>query len=178
MALRMAHPWKDPKSGNWYLRERVPRAVLPLARGKKVTLPIGEGQTTITLSDTAKAALRTQDSQTAKERYRIASGALQAFYAALRDGPTPLGNKALVALSGEVYRQWVADLEDEPGEEGIWQHVRRLQSKARETGKLDQWLGPLVDNLLREKGLVLDSLTRERLLAGTFHQARSGSTQR
>jgi hypothetical protein len=41
MALLMARPWKDPKSGVWHLRQRLPQDLLQL-KGQAVTLPVGE----------------------------------------------------------------------------------------------------------------------------------------
>lgn len=164
MALRMASPEKHRETGTWYLRERVPTALLPFAKGRKVTLPVGDERVTITLSDVAKLSLRTKDAPLAKERYRIASGALHAFYEALRAGPKPLTNIEISGLAGDVYRAWTASLRDDPGEEVIWGHVLRLQAQAREAGKLEQWIGPTVDALLSERGIVTDAHSRERLL--------------
>jgi len=39
MVLQMARPWRDPDSGIFYLRKRVPRALLPQGKGTLATIP-------------------------------------------------------------------------------------------------------------------------------------------
>jgi hypothetical protein len=43
MILRMAAPWKDPKTGVLYLHHRTPKDLVSRLKGRKVSLLIGGG---------------------------------------------------------------------------------------------------------------------------------------
>jgi Phage integrase, N-terminal SAM-like domain len=43
MILRMAAPWKDPKTGVLYLHHRTPKDLVSRLKGRKVSLPMGGG---------------------------------------------------------------------------------------------------------------------------------------
>ncbi|MFL5130996.1 MAG: DUF6538 domain-containing protein, partial [Microvirga sp.] len=79
MALIMARPWKDPKSGVWHLRQRVPQDLLRL-KGQNLTLPVGDSFSTVKIGDVVQVSLRTKDQREAKERHAIADGALRRFW--------------------------------------------------------------------------------------------------
>ncbi|WP_144766777.1 site-specific integrase [Methylobacterium dankookense] len=81
----MAHPWKDPKSGVWQLRQKTPRDLVGRLRGTTLTLPIGDGsQVDLKVGDIVRASLRTKDDRVARTRHAIADAALQAFWDAAR----------------------------------------------------------------------------------------------
>jgi len=50
MALLMARPWKDPKTGTWHLRQRVPQDLIQL-KGQSVTLPVGDGFVSVKIGE-------------------------------------------------------------------------------------------------------------------------------
>jgi hypothetical protein len=51
MVLKMASPWKDPKSGVFYLRVRVPSDLLSNVKDKSIGLPV-DSRTTQTRART------------------------------------------------------------------------------------------------------------------------------
>ena len=55
MVLQMARPWRDPDSGIFYLRKRVPRALLPQVKGTTAMLPVGDEHVAVRVGDITKA---------------------------------------------------------------------------------------------------------------------------
>lgn len=53
----------------------------------------------------------------------------------------------------------------------------RIHRQAREAGKLEQWLGPSVDDLLRRQGLNIDRQSRSRLIEAVDAAAIQASEQ-
>lgn len=86
MSLRIARPWKDPKSGVYHLRQRTPVDLLPRLRGQSVTLPVGEASASITVGPIVQASLRTKELREAKVRHAIADGALKQIWQRERTG--------------------------------------------------------------------------------------------
>lgn len=151
MTLNMPRPVKDSKSGIYYLRVRVP-----------ADLKASFGRTEVSKS------LRTREPAEAKERFAAEYAAIQRRWAALRATPEPLPLKQIVSLAGRVYQRLMADLENEPGEPAIWEHVARLNEQAAGDQKaLKKWYGPTVDEILIEEGLCIDQATRKRLIIET-----------
>jgi integrase len=110
MALAMPRPFAT-KSGSYYLNVRVRSALRDVARGRTVTLPIGDAHATVTLTDKAFVSLRTKNPETAKSRFRVALQALDQFFDALAAGPQPLTRTQRTALVGDIYRQAAGDLD-------------------------------------------------------------------
>ena len=164
MVLMMARPSRNPTSGIYYLRMRVPGSLPASARGTKVSLPIGNGFTQVTLSEMVKASSKTNDAGEAKLRYAAASAALSSHIEALRSGPVQLSKRQIVAIAGMIYKEWIDDLGEEPGETEIWEHVLRLHAAARAAGKLEQWVGDTVDETLSKLALIIDAPTRAALI--------------
>ncbi|MCK0149390.1 site-specific integrase [Marivita sp. S6314] len=147
----MPHPVKDPKSGIYYIRVRVP-----------ADLKASFGRTEVSKS------LRTREPSEAKERFAVEYAAIQRRWTALRATPAPLPLKQIVSLAGRVYHRLMATLEVEPGESLIWEHVARLNKEAtRDESTLEQWYGPTVDEILIEEGIAIDQATRKRLITET-----------
>jgi integrase len=164
MVLIMARPWRNPTSGIYYLRMRIPRPLLAQARGTTVSLPIGTERTTVILSDTVKASLRTHDAGEAKLRYAAAAASLSTHFEALQSGPVQLTKRQIVAIAGTVYADLIGILNDEPGETEIWDNVLRLHSQARTAGKLEQWVGPTVDETLLKLHIIANAESRAALI--------------
>jgi integrase len=53
---------------------------------------------------------------------------------------------------------------DEPGPPEVWAHVIRLQREARDAGKLEQWVGGAVNDLLLRQRVHTDAFSRCRLI--------------
>src|SRR4051794_21089390 len=105
MTLRMARPWKDPKTSVWHLRQRLPRDLVVRLKGSMVTLPIGEDFATVRMGDVVQVSLRTKDPRKAKQLHAITDAALREFYDRQRNGPIKLTHRQAVALSGVLYRE-------------------------------------------------------------------------
>ena len=137
MTLNMPHPVKDPKSGIYYIRVRVP-ADLKAAVGR---------------AEVSKS-LRTREPSEAKERFAVEYAAIHRRWTALRATPEPLPLKQIVSLAGRIYHRLMATLEVEPGESSIWEQIVRLNEEAtRSESALEQWYGPTVDEVLTEEGI-------------------------
>lgn len=161
MALQMARPFKHPRTGVYYFRQRVPtdlRAVL----GDKIV----------------SRSLRTKDPASAKLRNVDEIRKQAVIWASHRKRPEPLLHQQIVAMSGIIYRDWMALRESEPGEPGIWTETMTLLDRiGGDAGGLEQWYGPVVDNLLLERGIVTDDVSRARLITETDRAFRQVAQQ-
>lgn len=164
MVLQMSRPWRDPDSGIFYLRKRVPRALLSQAKGTTAMLPVGDEHVAVRVGDITKASLRTREPAEAKARYTAASAALDAHLQAVAAGPVRLNRRQVTAIAGSVYRDNLEPLNNEPGEPGIWTHVLRLHAEARTAGRLEQWVGPQVDEELAKLHIVAHPDSRAALI--------------
>jgi len=147
MVLMMSRPFKHPKTGVYQFRKAVPMDLRPI---------LGKVE--------EKRSLRTKDPAEARQRHAEVAAEVEKAWQGLRRGPQHLTMRQIVGLAGEVYAGWVRDLSDEPGEPVIWFHVLRLQREARAAGKLAEWWKDSIDELLLKKGLIVDDLTRSRLV--------------
>jgi integrase len=112
MGLRMARPWKHPKTGMWWFRKAVPRDLKDkrselAAMGIALTLEI-------------KHSLKTKIDSVAKERWSLANAECEQRFTAMRNtlanGPSKLTNMQVAAMAGEIARQLLAsdpDLNDD-----------------------------------------------------------------
>lgn len=130
MALSMARPWQHPKTGTFYLRQRVPKDVLAHAVGQRLILPVGDQGAVLTIGRTVQVSLRTSDQATAKVRHTEADVALKRFWASIRSGPVSLTQKESVMLAGLAYRETVRALEDDRS-----RFILRVVETAEEVGR-------------------------------------------
>lgn len=148
MVLAMSRPWKHPETGSYYFRKAVPDDLRPL---------IGKRE--------EKRSLRTKDPAVAKQRHTEVAAEVERAWRAYRAKPEPLSQREITALAGLIYNEWVGGkLTEEPGGPSTWSHVLRLNRQAREAGKLEQWVGPVVDELLLRQGIRTDAHSRDRLI--------------
>ncbi len=181
MVLRMSRPWRHPRTGTWYLRERVPQDALAKVSGHKVYFPEEAGGSVCTLGTHAKASLRTKDARIAKDRHPIALAHLHKFLDEARSGPKPLTHKQIVALSGRAYRNLAATFEDNPISPGFWQLWKNeigmaargeygaavqfmIGEEARREVSMEKRFGPVADRILAQHGVVTDEESRKRLI--------------
>nr|WP_050590354.1 DUF6538 domain-containing protein [Mesorhizobium sp. LNJC403B00] len=129
-----------------------------------MAIPVGDTVRTVKAGEIVKVSLDTKDPAEAKRRYREADAALHDFWQRFREGPRPLSNKQVQALSGILYARLVDMMDSEPGEEGIWKQVLRLNKSKEERGELDSWFGPTVDELFTEQGVNTDPFSRTRVV--------------
>lgn len=112
MALRMARPIKRGSSANWLLKVRVPSEIADKARGH-VVLPIAGRRTPVAISaGYVEVSLRTSDPDEAALRYAEAHEALLQHWKAIKDGPTSLSKRQVVALSADAYRERISEIDD------------------------------------------------------------------
>jgi hypothetical protein len=184
MALIMARPWKDLKSGVWHLRQRVPQDLLRL-KGQNVSLPVGDNFSTVKVGQVVQVSLRTKDQREAKERHAIADAALRRFWDGQRNGPTRLSQKQALALAGTLYTAFAEKLEDNPGSPETWAMVQDVNERAREgrlgraalmigrnaakAQSMEERFGPFADLLLAREGLVVDAASRTLLIKAVAH---------
>lgn len=168
MVLCMARPTRRRGTSNLTFRKRVPADVLRKTQGQRATFRLpnengGEDVVSPRVGVEVTFSLRVADARLAKERHAAASMQFEQWCAAVRNGPRPLSQKQITALVGEWYRDWVSRLEDEPGGAEVWRHWRRILESIATTGRIVEQVGPLVDELLMERSLIVDPDTRERL---------------
>jgi len=185
MALRMARPWKDPKSGVWHLRQRVPQDLSRL-KGQLVTLPVGDRFVSVKIGELVQASLRTKDPREAKERHAAADAALRRFWEDQRSNtPTRLTHQQAVALAGTLYTAFAETLERNPGSPERWALVQDMNQMARQgnlgTGPLmigkeaaqahsmELRFGPIADAVLKREGLNIDDGSRKVLIKAIAH---------
>ena len=145
MALRMASPWKHPKTGMYWLRVRVPKDLVPLV-GKALV----------------QRSLATKDVKEAKQNFVKAMARLQREWSDLKPGVVSrLSPFAIRGLAGEFYR-WFVDRHVEaagPADdwEGKAQYDRRIIKPAgkRPGGAVGLYL-PEVKKFLDERGILVD----------------------
>ncbi|MEC9401130.1 MAG: DUF6538 domain-containing protein, partial [Pseudomonadota bacterium] len=147
MVLSMSRPWKHPKTGVYWYRKVVPKALRPTV-----------GKTEF------RRSLNTKDPAEAKRAFVDVAAEVERFLAAHSNPPISLTQKQLIALSGVLYRETVDRMSEEPGSPETWAQLERLDAQARANGKLEAWYGETVDELLRREGLNVDKGSRERLL--------------
>lgn len=86
MSLRVARPWKDPKTGVYHLRQRTPSFIISELRGRTISLPVGDAWFPVTVGPIVQISLRTKESRIARIRHSIADGFLKRLWQAPRNG--------------------------------------------------------------------------------------------
>lgn len=148
MVLQMARPHKHPKTGIYYFRQKTPADLVAAVGKKEVSWSLG-----------------TKDPERAKTLHALAAQKQATVWERYRKRPEPLPHAQIVALSGILYRDYMAALEQEPGEPTIWEKVLALLDKAATTADgLEKWYGSEADRLLLEHSIVTDEASRSRLL--------------
>ena len=186
MALPMARPWKNPDTGVYYLRNRVPTQIAESIAGRELRIEFSGVVVTIRPQEFFKFSLRTKDRAEAKLRHNDATAALAMAIGQIGAPPVALPLKQVVALAGEAYRSLMAAFEDDPGEQLKW--VKSLHANkdaalgefgtgrlvigraAKIAASLEERFGPMADALLNSKSLNVTPETRQRLLQ---HLART-----
>jgi integrase len=123
MALRMASPWKHPKTGMYWFRRRVPDRLRPMV-----------GKTILSRS------LGTKDVGDAKRRFLQVAAEIDREWASLIEdaeieaGRPRLTMKAKLGLAGEFFRWYVARHNEEPGSPDDWAKTIEADQKLRKPG--------------------------------------------
>lgn len=161
MVLQMARPTKNAKTGVYYFRQKTPADLVAIVGKKEVGWSLG-----------------TKDPEQAKVLNIVAVQKQAMIWERYRKRPEPLPHAKIVALSGILYRDYMASLELEPGEPTIWQNVLALLDKAAATlAGMEQWYGAEADRLLLEQGIVTDDASRSRLLTELYRSMKQWAEQ-
>ncbi len=161
MVLQMSRPHKNRKSGVYYFRQKTPADLVAVVGKKEVGW-----------------SLRTKDPEQAKRLHTLAEQKQDAIWERYRKLPEPLPHQQIVALSGILYRDYMATLDQEPGETSIWEKVLGLLDKAAATPEgLEKWYGAEADRLMLEQGIVTDDASRQRLLTELYRSIKQWAEQ-
>ncbi len=161
MVLQMSRPKKNPKSGVYYFRQKTPADLVAVFGRKEVGW-----------------SLQTKDPDLAKTLNADAVRKQAVAWERLRKRPEPLPHQQIVALSGIIYRDWMALRETEPGEPGIWTETFALLDRvAADPEGAERWYGATVDTLLLERGIVTDDASRQRLIQEVDRTVRQVAEQ-
>jgi integrase len=161
MVLQMARPTKNAKTGVYYFRQKTPADLVAIVGKKEVGWTLG-----------------TKDPEQAKVLNAFAVQKQAMIWERYRKRPEPLPHAKIVALSGILYRDYMAMLELEPGEPSVWSNVLALLDKAAATSEgLEKWYGSEADRMLLEQGIVTDEASRGRLLAELHRSVKQWAQQ-
>lgn len=161
MVLSMSRPQKRGNSGVYYLRKRVPRALLSVVGKKEVWV-----------------SLDTKDPERAKVLHREKETELATKWARMDAGPQYLDDEQVEAFAGEIYRDRLADfgkVRSFPAANVHWLHVSMVCDVADGT-RTDPSMSPEralsfhkaeVDERLAKAGLSVDQESYRRLLVAT-----------
>lgn len=133
MVLAMPRPTRRAGSDFLGFRKKVPADLRTVARGTAIVVTFEAAgvdakhtaEATIGVDEVA-FSLRTRCPNVAKARHGVATAAVEAAFARLREGPKPLTHRQIVALSGEAYRLFVGRYEEEPGSPERWIAVKAV----------------------------------------------------
>lgn len=185
MSLSMPSPVKHPKTGTYYLRQRVPVDLKEKAKGKIVALPVNDALKAVTIGESVKVSLVTKNPAEAKDRYREADAALSKFWEALRQGPIRLTQKEVAERAGLVYKFFADVFEADAEDPELWERSQRINAAILKKAKLEERptypltikqrdiLEPrfsgFVDKLLVDTGEQIDEESRDKLLVAVAH---------
>ncbi len=177
MVLFMPRPYKHPKTGVYWYRQRVPASLGSLPKGKTVTVTIEGKTTTPKIGSDIKVSLRTKEAKAAKQRAQDAQAQFDLIWASFDNAPVHLTLKQCVALSGEIYRLYKS-FEDEPEafahlaerkrqadeERGRSEKDPRQGLKIKRPATLRERWGTWVDGALADRHLRVDEQSYQTLL--------------
>ncbi len=103
MVLRMPRPWKHPDPGIFWYRKWVPEDLISVLGEKEL-----------------RRSLNTRDPAVAKVEHASMSAEVEAQCRNLRQGVRSISQKQAVVIAGEIYREIVAQNEDNPGNPSTW----------------------------------------------------------
>lgn len=160
MVLTMSRPFKHPKTGVYYFRKAVP-ADLRALRGR-----VEE-----------KVSLGTKDPAEARDAHARVAAEIANTWKALRSAPAPLTHRQIMALAGELYRDYLALAPDEPGPPEVWEAYISWQERIRAAGGMAASLKGEIDDLLHKRGIRADEESRRRLVEELDRASIQAATQ-
>ena len=160
MAIRMASPWKHPKTGVYWFRKVVPEH-LRAAVGKREI----------------KRSLGTKDAREARRPFLMIADEVErqlARAAAIADGsvhPVRLTLQQIVALSGQWYQETLAEAEPNPEPVEEYHLMLDMAEDAHDRRRVVEFVKPYLEDLLASKGLAIDEQSRRQLAERMFWDA-------
>jgi integrase len=195
----MPSPYKHPKTGVYWFRQRVPADIRAVAKGRTAHVHIGARTAAYTIGAELKVSLGTKDPAQARERASSVDSQFRSLWSTFRNGPVKLSFKNMAALSGELYEATVRRHEENPGPPDIWQFLHDFTDMTMELSATDPQLardamqqlagvlgievpdGPLMSHdlevILQERGVVLAEGDRMAMLEKAIG-AQQGAFQR
>ena len=160
-------------------RRRTPAPLLH-RKGEQITFRWPEGATMrekrVRIGTYVKLSLGTSDPATVKARHALVSVQLDQAVKAAGEPPRQLTQREAVALAGDVYRNFVARLEDMPGGPQVWEVVEERFAPTSDAAQLEERVGDLANTALAERGWNIDEESRRLLLVAMLDAFRDAAT--
>ena len=121
MILNMARPWKHPKTGVFYYRQRPPARALERMKGERLSLSVSGARVDIRVRDIVAVSLRTKEADEAKRRFRDVSKQVERHYNFASDTAVTLSHEETIHLAGEWRRSLIAEFRANPGDAEGWE---------------------------------------------------------
>lgn len=137
MILKMANPWKHPRSGVYYYRQRPPKDALQRMCGERLSLTVNGEHVSILVRDTISVSLKTKDVREARARFKDVSGQIDGLYTTFENDAVTLTHEQVMQLAWEWYRGFVDQYRAEPGDADGWDASIHLMGEALEYFILD-----------------------------------------
>jgi integrase len=195
MLYRLVRPVKRQGSSNHQFVKRIPADLKGRLAGITLDVPIGDETVAVQVGEAATAirfSLRSSDPAEVRIRQASASAFIEDVFRSLRSSPPiELTHRQAVALSGEIYRAWAADLESgsrlsiehdgtgwvrtsakpEELEAGYVSALRQVAAWIAGDADLEPRLGGIIDARLRARGIMSVSGESRAVLLGEFAKA-------
>jgi integrase len=195
MLYRLVRPVKRQGSSNHQFVKRIPADLKGRLAGMTLDVPIGDETVTVQIGEAATAirfSLRSSDPAEVRIRQASASAFIEDVFRSLRSSrPIELTHRQAVALSGEIYRAWAADLETgsqlsvehdgtdwvrtsvkpEELEAGYASALRQVEAWIAGDADLEPQLGGIIDARLRARGIMSISGESRAVLLSEFAKA-------
>lgn len=189
MVLSMPRPYKHPKTGVYWYRQRVPSSLKEVATGKVVAVTIDGRTSRPKIGSHLTVSLDTKEVAKAKVRGNEAQSQFDLIWQSLSDNaPVRLTNEQTVALAGEVYRDFKL-LEADPGNAELWSKVQAeneialktrsapnpLTIRATNLDLVDLRFGPFVDAVLAKHQITAEPASRAAVLKHTANALQASA---
>ena len=196
MLYRLVRPVKRQGSSRHQFVKRIPVDLKDRLVGMTLDIPLTDVETVaVTISERTNAirlSLRTHDpSEVLSRQARVAAYIEDVFRSLRSNRPVDLTHRQAVALSGEIYRAWAADLETgrrlsiehdgtawvrttakpEELEAGYESALRQVEAWVVGDADLEPKLGAIIDARLRARGIMSVSGESRAVLLSEFAKA-------
>ncbi|MFF0920815.1 hypothetical protein ACFYE8_14030 [Rhizobium leguminosarum] len=143
MVVRISRPMKRAGTKNEQFKKRVLAVLLPILRGKKLSIYLPETtapdsvtyMVTVTLGDMIAFSLGAPASRLAKVRHAAALGHVEAFLDAAQRGPEDLSHMEITSLLGDIHKALLAQYEADPPA----RHKIVVDDGVEEWSELSEW---------------------------------------